>query len=395
MGTSFSPADVIQVYIDYSRSDNLERYLRSEITFVSYVRDPYLAQIHIFITTQETGSGGRRFKLSFIGKAQFDGQNQELFYFSPQSDTEDLQREGLAKIIKMGLMPYISTTSIADQIDINYSAEQKQVMQELIIDPWNFWVFSIDLGGSYREEETQDSYYIYSSFHADRITEDWKLRNELYYAYEEQNFVDDGESLSSVLKNWDFRSSPVKSLSLHWSAGLFADLYSTTYRNIKLGWKIAPALEYNFYPWPDAERRKFTISYRLGYASFNYFEETLFEKTTDNLWFHALMTELEMTQPWGSLDFELEGTQYPELKDTYGIKLDIEFSIRISGGLEFVLDSRLESIHDQIYLPKGDATIDEILLRRRQLATTYYVRFGLGFKYTFGSIYNNIINERL
>jgi hypothetical protein len=385
----------LRVYIDYQRSDNLERYLRSEIPFVSYVRDPFLAQIHIFITDQETGSGGSRFNISFIGKEEFEGHNQDLFFISPQSDTDDLRREGIAKMLKMGLMPYVAMTSEADQIDISYRVEKKASFQEKIIDPWNFWVFSIDIGGSIQAEESRDSYYIISQFDADRITEDWKLRNRLFHIYEEQNFIDDGESFSSVLKEWNFRSSPVYSLSKRWSAGLFAEIYSTTYRNVKLGWRLAPALEYNFFPWPEAERRKFTISYRAGYSSYKYYEVTLFDKIEQDLWFHSLAGELEMTQPWGNLDFEVESFQYPELKDTYSVKVDIELSFRISSGLELVLDSRLESIHDQIYLPKGDASIDEILLRRRQLATTYDVRFGIGFRYTFGSIYNNIINERM
>jgi hypothetical protein len=68
-----------------------------------------------------------------------------------------------------------------------------------------------------------------------------------------------------------------------------------------------------------------------------------------------------MTKPWGNIDFEFEASQYLELRDKYSL----------------------------IYLPKGDATIDEILLKRRQLATTYDIGLTLGFRYTFGSIYNN------
>jgi hypothetical protein len=51
-------------------------------------------------------------------------------------------------------------------------------------------------------------------------------------------------------------------------------------------------------------------------------------------------------------------------------------------------------IHDQLYLPKGDASHDDILLKRRQMATNYQINGRLGFKFTFGSIYNNVVNER-
>jgi hypothetical protein len=49
---------------------------------------------------------------------------------------------------------------------------------------------------------------------------------------------------------------------------------------------------------------------------------------------------------------------------------------------------------DQIYLPLGEATTEEILLRQRQLLTGYQYFFNFGFRYSFGSIYNNIVNPR-
>jgi hypothetical protein len=51
-------------------------------------------------------------------------------------------------------------------------------------------------------------------------------------------------------------------------------------------------------------------------------------------------------------------------------------------------------IHDQLGLPKGGASTEEILLQTKRLSTqyTYYSSFGLS--YTFGSIYNNVVNPR-
>jgi len=51
-------------------------------------------------------------------------------------------------------------------------------------------------------------------------------------------------------------------------------------------------------------------------------------------------------------------------------------------------------VHDQLSLVKGGATTEEILLHRKELETQYryYVSFGL--TYTFGSIYNNVVNPR-
>jgi hypothetical protein len=246
-----------------------------------------------------------------------------------------------------------------------------------------------------KAEESRDAYNIWGGLKADRVTEAWKFQNQITYKYEEDNFIDDEESLKSFLKEWKAESKIVKSLSLRWSAGLFADAISTTFRNIRQGWSVAPALEYNFFPWPESERRKFAISYRAGLKSMKYFQITLFEKFADHLFYHALDLELEMTQPWGEIDIEVEAAQYLEQQDLYSLKFDVELDFRISSCLQLVFDSKIESIHDQIYLARGDATIDEILLRRRQLATTYDIELKIGFRFTFGSIYNNIINERL
>lgn len=72
-------------------------YIRTEITFVNYVRDRKEAQIHILITTQSTGSGGREYTIAFIGQREFNGINDTHKYYSQQTDTQDEIREGLVK----------------------------------------------------------------------------------------------------------------------------------------------------------------------------------------------------------------------------------------------------------------------------------------------------------
>jgi hypothetical protein len=51
-------------------------------------------------------------------------------------------------------------------------------------------------------------------------------------------------------------------------------------------------------------------------------------------------------------------------------------------------------INDQISLKKGTASTDEILLRQRQLATSHNYSFSLGVNYSFGSIFNTVVNPR-
>lgn len=68
--------------------------------------------------------------------------------------------------------------------------------------------------------------------------------------------------------------------------------------------------------------------------------------------------------------------------------------IRITGGLSFNIFASGELTHDQLYLPKEGATPEEILTRKRQLASGYNIFSGFGLTYRFGSKTNNFINPR-
>jgi len=91
--TSEFSQDLVSVFLDCSTCDN--SYIRQQINFVNYVRDVQLTQIHVFITKQATVSGGRTFTISFIGKKDFDGINNNLTYTSIKTNTEDEIRKGL------------------------------------------------------------------------------------------------------------------------------------------------------------------------------------------------------------------------------------------------------------------------------------------------------------
>jgi hypothetical protein len=77
-----------------------------------------------------------------------------------------------------------------------------------------------------------------------------------------------------------------------------------------------------------------------------------------------------------------------------GLDIGISTSIRITKGLTLSFDTNYSSIHNQINLEKGDASFEDILIRRRQLATSFNFYSGVNLSYTFGSIYNNVVNPR-
>ena len=92
------------------------------------------------------------------------------------------------------------------------------------------------------------------------------------------------------------------------------------------------------------------------------------------------------------VNFEAQHYFYDFMKNKLALGADI--SVRLTRNLSIFFEAESQLVHDQLYLPKGDASLEDILLRRRKLATTYEIRGDLGFRFTFGSIYNNVVNER-
>ena len=68
--------------------------------------------------------------------------------------------------------------------------------------------------------------------------------------------------------------------------------------------------------------------------------------------------------------------------------------VRLFKGFSISLDGSVSKRRDQLSLRRGEATSEEILVRQRELATDYAFDFGFGISYSFGSIFNNVVNPR-
>jgi len=386
-----SKRDMVSVFLDCSACDN--SYIRQQIYFVNYVRDVQLSQIHIFITKQYNASGGGTFTFSFIGKKDFDGINNNLTYTSIKNNTEDEVRKGLTKMILLGLVPYISQTSLADRITIAISGQPDQ--QRHVIDPWNNWIFEVYGGFNFAEETSKSSLDLRYGFSAEYVTKKWRIRMRPYFNYNQETFVKEGEDISSVLHRDGFKGKFIRSISDHWSVGSFTSIISNTYENIDFGYRIAPAIEYSLLPYKKALRNEYTIAYSIGYLRRRYLEETIYGKDKEILFDQSLKLEIRALQPWGSIRAGLKGSHFFHDLSKNRISFDSRLSIRIFRGLSVTFSSNYDYVQDQLSLPKGDASLEEILLGQRQLPTTYGISVSAGLSYSFGSIYNNVVNTRL
>jgi hypothetical protein len=69
-------------------------------------------------------------------------------------------------------------------------------------------------------------------------------------------------------------------------------------------------------------------------------------------------------------------------------------SVRVFRGLNVNVGGDLSSIHDQINLRLKDLSDEDVLVRARERGTSYRYFMNFGISYTFGSIFNSVVNPR-
>ena len=391
-------SQALSVYLDCRRCD--EDYVRTEITFVNYVRDRKEAQVHILVTSQRTASGGREYTLAFIGQQEFAGKNDTLTYVSNQQDTDDIVRSGIVRTLKLGLASYAAKTPLADHLNLSFA---RKVSPTAVEDRWDNWVFRLSTNPRFSGEESYNSIDLNGSISADRITEALKIRLSLRGDYEEENFViddedgedgGDGEWETSITSSRDYSGLVVRSITEHWSVGASLLVNSSTYRNIQRGITLSPAVEYNLFPYSESTRRELRFLYKISAGDFQYIDTTLYNETAETLFSQSLDINLELTEKWGTLRVGLEASHYFHDYKKNRLELSTNLDLRLFKGLSLSLNGSVERIRDQLSLPKEGATDEEIYLQTKELATEFEYRGFIGLSYTFGSIYSNVVNPR-
>jgi hypothetical protein len=385
----------IKLYVDCRNAWCDSEYIRTEINFVDHVRDRNLADVHVLVTTQRTGNG-TEYTLAFIGRQRFESVEETLRYVSQDTDTEDEVRRGLVQTLKLGLARYVAETPLARQVEVSYRAPTQARAAQTTKDPWRFWVFKTSLS-SYSNGERSTSWTdMYGSVTASRTTAASKTSLSISGSYDQSDYTfADGSTYRSVTRDYAANVLLIRTLGPHWGGGARVAMSSSTYYNQARATKWMPAIEYNSYPYAESTRRQLTFRYAAGLQGFQYQEETIFGKTSETLMSHSFVAELNVRQPWGTVSTSAEASQYIPRFDKNRLRVGGSVDIRVFKGLSLSLGGRASFIRDQIYLAKAGASDEEVLVRQRQLATSYQYYYSFGFSYTFGSAFNNVVNSRL
>ncbi len=383
-----------RVFLDCGACDF--NYLRQEIQFVDYVRDRTDADVHVLATTQRTGAGGTEYVFKFIGLGRFAGVNDELKFTAQQTSTTEERRIGYTRVLKLGLVRYVASSDLAGDLILTYRPPgDAAAVATPVQDPWNLWTFQVRGSGSTSGEKRNSARSFNPSFSANRTTDMWKLNSNINLNFRENSYtLSDGDKF--VDNSHDHNSSIllVKSLGDHWAAAVRGRWASTTFLNQDRAVRAAAGVEYSFFPYRVSANKELTAQATVGVTHFDYIERTIYEKETEAVADLYFIARYNARQPWGSSGVSFETSTYLHDFGRHRLAVDGDIDIRLFRGFSLSLDGSASRIRDQLYLRAGEATDEEILLRRRQLETGYRYGFSVGFSYTFGSIFNNIVNTR-
>ncbi|MDW3646861.1 MAG: hypothetical protein R8P61_07360 [Bacteroidia bacterium] len=384
----------LKVFLNCSVCD--KTYLRSELNYVDHVRDQSLANVQIFIVRTTNGSGGRTYEMEFEGFGEFDDiHHKQILEILPNA-TRDEIRSAMRKRIEIGLLLYLLRTDLSEGISVKVKAPAgERISSNQDKDPWNFWIFRAYGDFDINQQSVQSRSFWQLGFRADRVTEELRIRTNGEISKRRNKFIVDEQEIFSRRDLNYFNGSLVKSLSNHWSMGVFSGVSHNTYDNRDFSTYIMPAIEFSFFPYSEVIRKEVTAAYRVGYVFNDYLEETIYIKDQEHLFRQTLALTARFNQDWGRVWSTIEASSFMHDFSKRSLEMDGNISFRVFRGLSVRVSAEFELINDQLSLPRRDATVEEILLRQRQLATNFDLGLGLGISYTFGSMFNNVVNTRL
>jgi len=368
--------------------------VRREIAWVDWVRNREDADVHLLVTSTRTGAG-TVLEMQFIGRGRFEGEDSSLTHASSSTDTRDELRRRLTERFKLGLAGYAGATPAAERLRVEYNAPAATLAVTPENDPWNLWVFGVSAGGSARAQSRTSSTSVNGSLSASRTSENWKFRWGARARYSEDDFeFSDGSTTTSLRRTSGTDVLLVRSAGPHWGIGGRASVTSSTFSNQHIRFNIQPAVEYNIFPYAESSRRQFTLQYRVGSSQVQYDEETLYGVLEETLYEQMFTSSLSLQQPWGSSSLAITVSNFLDDAGKNRISVFGNANVRIVRGLSLSFFGTVARVRDQVFLPRRGASDEEVLLRQRDLQTDFNYSLNINLRFTFGSIFNNIVNPR-
>ena len=399
--SSAGPTDAIRAFLDCQGDTDLGcagQFFILELPYVIWTRDRLFADVQFLVTTIQTGSGAFQYTVNALGRGRFAGRADTSVVNTLPNESEDGVRRKLSANIALLLVPYVRTTSAAPRLRLVYDAPAngKQATPGSVKDPWNFFVLQMEGNGFLQTESRQTFANLFTNIRVRRVTEQGALRFGWNQSVRYNRFeINDTTAVTNTIRNGTLFVRGVKALGPRLSAGVITNLGFSEFTNTQLFWRAAPVIEYNLFPWKQATSRQVTIAYGAGPRYFQWKEPTIFGRSSEWRMQQELVVGSDVRQSWGSVNASARYASFiPDLKK-WNLSLNGQANLNLVKGLSFNLGGGASLIRDQIFLAARGQSSEQILTQRRALASNFNVFVFTGLSYSFGSIYNSVVNPRL
>lgn len=389
-----------RVYFDCQGQGCNSDYYRTEIAWVTWVRDAADAQVHVIMVNTATGAGGRAYEMEFQGRNGFAAYRDRIVYTSQPTDTERETLDGISHALGLGLARFANSAGYRGIVRLQGAPAGAGpgaglVSAEEVEDPWDLWAFRVGGNGNLEQESTTETMRLNGDLSASRVSPTWKLNYSGRANYQRQEYdLTDSTRLAVRRTDWQVDALMVYSVADRWSFGVHSNTARLTRYNQDLRTNVMSAVEFSVFPYEEATRRSFTIYYEIGPSYRNYIEETIFGKMEETRFEESLQVRYSQRETWGDASLAIEGSHFLDDFRQRNIALRGGFSLRITRGLSLDVNSNASWVGDQIYLSAEEESDEEILLRLLQRSTDFTFGASVGFSVQFGSIFNNVVNNR-
>jgi hypothetical protein len=370
-------------------------YIKSEIGFVDYMLNRQSAELYILLIDQNTGSGGEEYIMTIENKKS-KTEPYELKFFIEANAVEADVRAAIVKNLKQALLKYMVDENLTSNISYTVNSLDSTGKEELFIDQWNAWVFSLGVNGNLNKESQFNSLSLRFNVNASRTTEKNKFYSWISYSRNESSFdIGAGEEPITNLQTSFFGNMLyVYSLDDHWSVGSILRYSRSIFENYDHSFTASPAVEYNIFPYAESANHNFTFRYEIGARYNDYIDTTSYFKTTELLLRHRLAIDYRIVKPWGDISLNAGVSQFLTLPDRYNVNINPRVDVNIFKGLNVFAGVFYSITKDRINIPKGDLSVEEILLQNKLRDSNFSLYMFFGFNYRFGSASNNVVNTR-
>ncbi len=390
-----------RIFLDCNAPNCNNQYFRTEINWVNWVNDRAVADLHVIVGAVNAGGGGRAYQLDFIGVSPTAPYEEQQLYDQLGTDTQRETQDGLTLALGLGIAQWASTHGFRSLVHLQGvdpeqgRATRRVVSQEEVDDPWNLWVFRLNGNVNRFAEATSKNWQFNGGFNASRFTPTLKLSTNAFANYRRiYRQLSGGREFRDYPLDWRVGQLVAYSVADHWSVGLTGQVARQTQNNQQIQVAVSPAIEYSFFPYEEATRRSLTVFYTVGTVWQDYIERSIYGEYYELRYQQSIAVSFDSNQPWGNAGVSIRASHYLHDFDLYNRSLQGNVSYRITRGVNVFANGNISWLTDQIYLPAGGATDEQALLNLRRQATDREYGFSVGLQFQFGSIFNNVVNNR-